>query len=144
MRRNVGTKVGYDCVDNETRRRIMERRIALNISQMELAKRLGYTSRSSVSRVECGTLPLSKTSLAKWAVALQTTPEYLLHLTDSVDGTIAEKTTYDSDLERLIKLYSKMNGKERKLLFDFGDTLLKNKMYKSYAKTKKSRGEVDC
>lgn len=143
MRQNVGTRVGYDCVDNETRRRIMERRLELNLSQLELAKRLGYTSRSSVSRVERGTLPLSKQSIAKWAVVLQTTPEYLLHLTDSVDGTVVVKTSYDSDLENLVKLYSKMNEKERKLLFDFADTLLKNKMYKSYAKTKKSRGKVD-
>jgi transcriptional regulator with XRE-family HTH domain len=121
----------------------MERRLELNISQLELAKRLGYTSRSFVSRVECGTMPISKQALAKWAVALQTTAEYLLHMTDSIDGNVEEKTSYDKDLEGLIKLYSKMNEKERKLLFDFADTLLKNKMYKSYAKTKKSRGKVD-
>ena len=143
MRQNVGTKVGYDCIDNETRRRIAERRLALNYTQLELAKRLGYTSRSSVSRVERGTLPLSKQSIAKWAVVLQTTPEYLLHLTDSVDGTVVGKTTYDDDIEKLIKLYSKMNKKERALLLDFAETILKNKMYKNYAKTKKSGSEMD-
>lgn len=143
MRTNIGTRTGYDCIDNETRRRIAERRLALNCSQLELAKRLGYTSRSSVSRVERGTLPLSKQSIAKWAVALQTTPEYLLHLTDIIDGNVAEKTTYDADIEKLIKLYSKMNKKERALLLNFSETLLKNKMYKNYAKAKKSRSEVD-
>lgn len=143
MRQNVGTKVGYDCIDNETRRRIAERRLALNYTQLELAKRLGYTSRSSVSRVERGTLPLSKQSIAKWSVVLQTTPEYLLHLTDSVDGTVVGKSTYDDDIEKLIKIYSKMNKKERALLLDFAETILKNKMYKNYAKTKKSGSEVD-
>jgi transcriptional regulator with XRE-family HTH domain len=121
----------------------MARRIELNYSQLELAKRLGYTSRSSVSRVERGTLPLSKQSIAKWSVVLQTTPEYLLHLTDSVDGTVVEKTTYDADIEKLIKLYSKLNKKERMLFLDIGETILKNKMYKNYAKTKKSGSKVD-
>ena len=143
MRTNIGTRTGYDCIDNETRRRIEERRLALNYTQLELAKRLGYTSRSSVSRVERGTLPLSKKSIAKWSVVLQTTPEYLLHLTDSVDGTVVEKTTYDDDIEKIIKLYSKMNKKERALLLEFAETMLKNKMYKNYAKTKKSGSEVD-
>lgn len=143
MRTNIGTRTGYDCIDNETRRRIEERRLALNYTQLELAKRLGYTSRSSVSRVERGTLPLSKKSIAKWSVVLQTTPEYLLHLTDSVDGTVVEKTTYDDDIEKLIKLYSRMNKKERALLLEFAETMLKNKMYKNYAKTKKSGSEVD-
>lgn len=143
MRRNVGTKIGYDCVDNETRRRIMERRVELNISQLELAKRLGYSSRSSVSRVERGTLPLSKQAVSKWAVALQTTPEYLLHQADSVDGAVVEKTEYDSDVENLVKLYSKMNKKERALLLDFANALLKNKLYMKYAKTKKSRSNMD-
>lgn len=143
MRTNIGTRTGYDCVDNETRRRISERRLALNITQLELAKKLGYTSREYVSRIERGSLPLSKKSLDKWAVALETTTEYLLHITDSVNGTTEVKTAYEEEMQKLYKLYSKMNKKERSVLLDFAETILKNKMYMSYAKTKKSRSDMD-
>lgn len=143
MRTNIGTRTGYDCVDNETRRRIAERRLALNITQLQLAKKLGYTSREYVSRIERGSLPLSKKSLDKWAVALETTTEYLLHMTDNINGTTELKTEYEDEINTLTKLFSKMNKKERYVLLDFAETILKNKMYISYAKTKKSRGEVD-
>lgn len=143
MRTNIGTRTGYDCVDNETRRRIAERRLALNITQLQLAKKIGYTSREYVSRIERGSLPLSKKSLDKWAVALETTTEYLLHTTDNINGTTELKTEYEDEINKLTKLFSKMNKKERYVLLDFAETILKNKMYMSYAKTKKSRGKVD-
>jgi len=58
--------------------RIRERRIALNMSQDELAQKLGYKSRSSINKIESGAhdLPLSK--VEEIAACLDTTPGYLM------------------------------------------------------------------
>jgi len=57
--------------------RIKQRRIELNLSQDELAKRVGYKSRSSINKIELAReLPLRK--VEKMAVALDVTPGYLM------------------------------------------------------------------
>ena len=57
--------------------RIKQRRIELNLSQEELARKLGYKSRSSINKIELSrTLPTSK--IETMAAALETTPAYLM------------------------------------------------------------------
>jgi len=57
---------------------IRKRREALGMSQVDLAKKLKYRSRSSVNKIELGftDLPLSK--VKEFAVALKTTPSALM------------------------------------------------------------------
>ena len=57
--------------------RIRQRRIELGLTQEELAKRLGYASRSSVNKMEVARdLPLKK--VEAMANALMVTPSYLM------------------------------------------------------------------
>ena len=57
--------------------RIKQRRIELNLSQEELALKVGYKSRSSINKIELARdLPLRKVELM--AKALDTTPAYLM------------------------------------------------------------------
>lgn len=57
--------------------RIKQRRIELNMSQEELAKKTGYKSRSSIQKIENSrTLPLKKVNLM--ASALDCEPSYLM------------------------------------------------------------------
>lgn len=57
--------------------RIKARRIELNLTQDELAKKAGYKSRSSINKLESSrTLPSTK--IEKMAEALDTTPAYLM------------------------------------------------------------------
>ena len=57
--------------------RIKARRIELNLTQDELAKKAGYKSRSSINKLESSrTLPSKK--IEKMANALETTPGYLM------------------------------------------------------------------
>lgn len=58
--------------------RIRYRRIELGLTQEELAKRLGYTSRTAISNVEKGKEDLTTTRCRKFADALETTPSYLM------------------------------------------------------------------
>lgn len=57
--------------------RIKQRRLELGLSQDELAKKVGYKSRSSINKIELARdLPLKKVELM--ARALDTSPSYLM------------------------------------------------------------------
>lgn len=58
--------------------RIRQRRQELNISQDELAQRLGYKSRSSINKIEKGENDIPQSKIIKFASALNTTPEFLM------------------------------------------------------------------
>lgn len=58
--------------------RIKNRREALNLSQDELAKRLGYKSRSSINKIERDASGLPQSKIIQIANALQTTPAYIM------------------------------------------------------------------
>ena len=58
--------------------RIRDCRIKLGYSQDELAKKLGYKSRSSINKIERDASGLPQTKIAAIAAALNTTPGYIM------------------------------------------------------------------
>ena len=62
----------------EIYKRIRARREGLGISQEELAKRMGYKSRSSINKIEKGENDIPQSKIAAFAKALRTTPESLM------------------------------------------------------------------
>lgn len=95
------------------------RRRELKISQEGLAKMVGYTDRSMITKVEKGEVDLSQTKIGLFAKALQTTPidlmgweeedkttDLLIEVTENPDiQLLVEKaiSLSDKDLKRLIK-----------------------------------------
>lgn len=69
----------------EVGERIKYRREQLNMTQDELAKKVGYTSRSSVAKVEANANGMVQSKLILFAEALQTTPAYLLGWEDETE-----------------------------------------------------------
>lgn len=59
-------------------KRIRSRREGLGLSQDELAKRVGYKSRSSINKIEMGKNDITQSKIMEIAKALDTTPEYLM------------------------------------------------------------------
>lgn len=57
---------------------IRDRRKDLGMSQDELARKVGYTSRSTIARVEKGEIDLSRSKIIAFADALKTTPMELM------------------------------------------------------------------
>lgn len=68
---------------------IKKRREELNMTQEELAKCLGYSGKSTISRIESGKNELNQSKIAKFAKALKTTPADLLGI---VTGETQDKT----------------------------------------------------
>ena len=62
--------------------RIRYKREALGLSQDELAKRLGYKSRSSINKIELGLNDITQSKIVAFAKALGTTPSYLMGWTE--------------------------------------------------------------
>ena len=62
--------------------RIKKCREELGLSQEELAKKIGYSSRSTINKIEKGLSDISQSKVIEFAKALNTTPEYLMELTD--------------------------------------------------------------
>lgn len=58
--------------------KIKERRIALGMSQDELAEKMGYKSRSTIAKIEKGVNDVIQTNIVKFAEVLKTTPAYLM------------------------------------------------------------------
>lgn len=58
--------------------RIKERREKLGLTQEELAKELGYISRSSIAKIESGKVDIPQSKILSFAKALKTTPSYIM------------------------------------------------------------------
>ena len=62
--------------------RIKEERIKRGMTQDELAKLTGYSSRGTISRIESGEVDLPQSKIVTFAKALNVSPEYLMGFDD--------------------------------------------------------------
>ena len=68
--------------DTDLSSRIRQRREQLGLSQEELAARMGYRSKSSITKLEKGINDLPRAKLEELAAALDTTPAWLMGFAD--------------------------------------------------------------
>jgi transcriptional regulator with XRE-family HTH domain len=57
---------------------ICTRRKELGMTQEELAKKMGYKSKSTINKIENGTNDIPQSKIVKFAETLETTPAYLM------------------------------------------------------------------
>lgn len=90
--------------------KIRERRIQLGLSQEELALQLGYKSKSTINKIEMGINDIPQAKISLFAKALQTTPAYLLGLTDINAGKISIENNFENadDLNRFLHYFQKL------------------------------------
>lgn len=106
--------------------RIRIRRQELGLTQEELAKRMGYKSKSTINKVESGKNDVNQSTTLKYAKALETSVAYLMGWNSIEEEAIAsspllkvahdnikDKPIYDALMEKEIKelLFQKLNGK---------------------------------
>lgn len=65
--------------------RIKARRLELNMTQTELALKVGYKDKSAIAKIEKGKIDVSQTNVVKFARALNTSPAYLMEWTDKAE-----------------------------------------------------------
>ena len=113
--------------------RIKLRREALGMSQDELAKKVGYTSRSSIAKVETNANGMVQSKVVAFAKALETTPAYLMgwvedEQTEKKNDTITDiilKLRSDSELLNMVKDICELSPDKRSavqnLIFAFNN-----------------------
>lgn len=85
--------------------RIKKRRLELNMTQEQLADKLGYKSKSSINKIELDSRNLTQPKIKLIADTLKTTPEYIMGW-DEVSKTGHDKEYYDPEtLEMAQALY---------------------------------------
>lgn len=98
--------------------RIKERREQLQLSQEDLAKRLGYKSRSSINKIEIGCQELGQKKIKAMADALRTTPSYIMGWEDPV---VEEK---EKDSPPDFSFYYELSEESQAKLKEFAQFLL--------------------
>lgn len=103
----------------ELYKNIRSRRIALKMTQQELAQKLGYKSTSTIAKIESGENDIPQAKLAAFAVALNSTPADLMGLNNvtpvhnlpenTVTCTISEGKP---QLEELIRKLDSLSEKD--------------------------------
>lgn len=91
--------------------RIKIQREKLKMSQDELAKRIGYKSRSSINKIELGHYNLTQSKIKAIADALETTPSYIMGW-DELDEQV--------DLEKLRQDIQKEGEAEKIIINRYG------------------------
>ena len=79
--------------------RIMQRRKSLKMSQDELASKLGYTSRSTISKIEKDINDIPQVKIFEFAKALRTTPAFLLGYADADEVNVTNDDYIDFKLK---------------------------------------------
>lgn len=112
-------------IDKKIGQRIKALRQKKGLSQEELAAKMGYKSRSSINKIELGINDITQTIIKKLAIALDTTPGYILGWVDepgesTEDSKVKQDETQEpltQDERQLLKLYNTLNdiGKENAL-----------------------------
>lgn len=93
--------------------KIKNRRIELEISQEELASRMGLKSKSTICKIERGEDNLTADSVKKYAQALGVSPDYLIGYEDKDGKKTVKKLLFEAQEEEnakakeLYELYAK-------------------------------------
>lgn len=86
-----------------------------NMSQDELAEKVGYKHKSAISKVERGIRDINQEMIAKYAHALGTTPSYLMGWTDEENPSAAEPKLSEGE-EMLLDLFRSVDEDHQALV----------------------------
>lgn len=84
--------------------RIKIRREELGMSQEELAKRMGYSSRTTIAKIESGANNLRQTKVKKFSEVLDVTPSWLIGVDYYVDDSLADDDFLRDRTERFKRM----------------------------------------
>lgn len=93
---------------------ILNRRKELGLTQEELAKRMGYKSKSTINKIEMGINDIPQGKIVKFAEALYTTPAHLMGW-DEEDNSPEEPTLTEGE-NMLLDLFRRIPEDKQELV----------------------------
>lgn len=88
----------------ETFENIRQLRKQLGLTQQELALKVGYTDRSTIAKIESGTVDLSQSKIATFAAVLGVTPAQLMGIEEKPTAIESDELLRQTDeVKELLK-----------------------------------------
>lgn len=117
---------------NDIGKRIKQKREEYGWTQEELAKRMGYKSKSTINKIEMGINDISQSKIVKFAEVLNTSVAYLMgwdqEQIDALSEMQKEADAYEDAIEQqiydLIHGISQMSDEELEYRQEFIDLLI--------------------
>lgn len=113
-------------------KRICALRKKLGLTQEELALKIGYTSKSTINKIEMGVNDIPQSKITKFAEVLGTTPSFLMGWDDPREINLQLFNRYDSnefelsDLEKsFINGFRQLPDGKKELIIDIINVTLK-------------------
>lgn len=104
---------------------ILNRRKSLGMTQEELAKKMGYKSKSTINKIELGINDIPQSKIAKFAEVLETTPAYLMGWEEEKNNTL-DKLPLNEGEELLLDLFRQVPKESQQMVIDMIRIALKN------------------
>ena len=106
--------------------RILQRRKELNLTQEEVAKRMGYKSKSTINKIEMGINDIPQGKIVKFAEVLSTTPSYLMGWEEEEKKTPEEPRLNEGE-KMLLELFRQVPEEKQQLVLQMIEVALKTK-----------------
>lgn len=110
--------------------RIKQRRLELGLTQLEVAKRIGLTTKAAVCKIEKQGNDVTLKNVERFAKALNCSPAYLMGWEEEENEKTAQidKLDIQADREaRFLELYSRLSEYEKNLIDNMLTTLASKK-----------------
>lgn len=104
--------------------RILQRRKELDLTQEELARRMGYKSKSTINKIEMGINDIPQSKIARFAEVLATTPSFLMGWDEEEDSPEEPKLTEGEKV--LLDLFRRVPEDKQKLVLQMIRVALDN------------------
>lgn len=104
-------------------------RMEKRMTQDELARRAGYTDRSSIAKIERGVVDLPQSKIKQFAEIFGVTPSHLMgwDKTPEDAGALAAMVLRDPDLLKLVQNYLSLSEKDQYTMRLMGESLAAKK-----------------
>jgi len=87
---------------------ILFMRKQLGLTQEELAKRMGYKSKSTINKIELGINDIPQSKIVQFAEVLETTPAHLMGWSESEEKISPNEPTLTEGEKMVLELFRKI------------------------------------
>ena len=109
--------------------RIRRLRTDKGMTQLDLAKKVGYSGKDMVSRVESGKVDISRNRLIQFADALGVSPLYLFNGSESIEE-IGQPLPPISEDDKLLDQFHRLDDEDKARVKERIEMLLESDKYK--------------
>ena len=109
--------------------RIKRLRLERNMTQADLAKKIGYAGKDMISRVESGKVDISRSRLIQFADALGVSPIYLFNGSESIEE-IGKPLPPISEDDILLDRFHRLDNEDKARIKERIEILLESDKYK--------------